>query len=297
MRPARPSLTATLVAGVRALYAAFPSDLRVAPDPHAGALVPALLRLPSQVVTAAPWAAPAVHRALGVASLGLSWHVALRTLAIDDAARDALRAGARQIVLLGAGLDNRAGRLPEAAGARVLEVDHPDMQRHKRERLDRAGGAGGDRVFVPVNFETDSLGDELDRAGFSAATPTFWIWEGVTAYLTRAAVETTLRAVAERSAPGSRIALTYVRPSEHMGERIDKLAVLLAHLVGEPVHARYQRPEMAALLADLGFDALSDEADVDLAARYWKDPPSAHPRSIHLFPEWERLAVAERVAR
>ena len=41
-------------------------------------------------------------------------------------------------------------------------------------------------------------------------------------------------------------------------------------------------------------EVLSDEADIDLADRYWKDPPSAHPGPIQYFPEWERLAVAER---
>lgn len=296
MRPDRPSLTATLVAAARALYAELPQGLRVAPDPHAGALVPPLLRLPSQVMAAAPWAAPAVHHALGAVTLGMSWHVALRTLAIDDALRDALLAGARQIVLLGAGLDNRAGRLPEAAAARVFEIDHPDMQREKRERLDVAGGGGGERTFVPVDFERDRLDAALDRAGFSAGEPTFWIWEGVTPYLTRAAVLATLRDIAGRSAPGSRLAITYTRPPEHMGENVSRVAVALARLVGEPVHARYDRHELAALLADLGFSVLSDETDIDFADRYWKDPPAARPRSIHLFPEWERLVVAERVA-
>jgi methyltransferase (TIGR00027 family) len=269
--------------------------MRVAPDPDAEALIPAVLRLPARAIAAAPWAAPAVHQALGVVTLGLSWHVALRTLAIDDAARDALRSGARQIVLLGAGLDNRAARLPEASAARVFEVDHPDMQRYKRERLATANGSG-ERIFVPVNFEVDRLGDELDRAGLVADQPAFWIWEGVTAYLTRAAIEATLRAVAERSAPGSRLAVTYLRPAQHMGERTARLARFLGDLVGEAVHAAYHRDEMASLLADLGFVVRSDEADVDLANRYWKDPPSVHPRSIHRFPEWERLAVAERVA-
>lgn len=297
MRPDRPSLTATLVAAARALYAELPQGLRVAPDPHAGALVPPLLRLPSQVIAAAPWAAPAVHQALGVVTVGMTWHVALRTLAIDDALRDALLAGARQIVLLGAGLDNRAGRLPEVAAARVFEIDHPDMQRYKRERLDLAGGGGGgERTFVPVNFERDRLDDALDRAGFSADEPAFWIWEGVTPYLTRAAVLATLRDVAGRSAPGSRLAITYTRPPEHMGESVSRAAVALARLVGEPVHARYDRHEMAALLEGLGFSVLSDEADIDLADRYWKDREAARPRAIHLFPEWERLVVAGRVA-
>ena len=82
------------------------------------------------------------------------------------------------------------------------------MQRYKRSRLD-AAGVHDDRVFAPVNFEVDRLDASLDRAGFSRETPTFWIWEGVTMYLTLEAMRATLRSVAALSAPGSRIALTY----------------------------------------------------------------------------------------
>ncbi|MEZ4315468.1 MAG: SAM-dependent methyltransferase, partial [Polyangiaceae bacterium] len=229
-------------------------------------------------------------------TLGLSWHVALRTLAIDDAARDALSAGATQVVLLDAGLDNRAGRLAEAASARVFEIDHPDMQRYKRERLARAGGEG-ERVLVPVNFEIDSLGEALERAGLSAERPSFWIWEGVTPYLTRAAVQATLRTIAERSAPGSRLAVTYMRPAEDMGEGIARFAAALGAMVGEPVHATYRKPELAALLADHGFEVLTDETDTDFEARYWRASDTTRPRGLRALPEWERLAVAERVAR
>lgn len=296
MRASRPSLTATLVAGARAFYAALPDALRVAPDPHAAALAPGPLAWPSHLIARAPWAAAAAHRALGYATVGLLWHVGLRTRAIDDALRDAVREGARQIVLLGAGLDNRAARLDETEAARVFEVDHPDMQRYKRARLERAGLAGDGRVLVPVDFERDSLGEALDRAGFSADRPAFWIWEGVTPYLTREAVSATLQAVAARSAAGSRLAVTYVRPPDVLGHTINRLSVLLTDLVGEPLHARYTQQDMAALLSSFGFAVLSDEADIDLANRYWKDPPAAHPGSMAAFPEWERLAVAERIS-
>lgn len=284
------------MAGVRALYAAFPDDLRVATDPDAAALVPPLLAVPASIARRAPWLAPALHHSAGIASVGLSWHVALRTLAIDDALRDAIRDGASQIVLLGAGLDNRAARLPEAAAARVFEVDHPDMQREKRARLEGARReSGSQRVFVPVDFERDRLDASLAKAGFSPALITFWIWEGVTPYLTHGAIETTLRALSENSAPGSRLAITYTRPAHEIGHAVDRVASFLGSLVGEPLFGRYRRSEMADLLRGFGFAVQSDEADVDLAARYWKDPPAVHPRTLQAFPEWERLAVAERI--
>ncbi len=291
MRADRPSLTAALVAGVRALYATFPSDLKIAPDPHARALVPPLLAVPVRALSAVPAMSSAVHHTIGAVSLGMSWHVALRTLAIDDAARDAMRAEVKQLVLLGAGLDNRAGRLK--GFARAFEIDHPDMQRYKRDRLAQAEVIDH-RVLVPVNFEHDRLDTSMERAGFSKDTPTFWIWEGVTPYLTPQAIESTLEQVGSLSAPGSRLCITYMRPAADVGHSIDRLGRFLGGLVGEHLRGQYRRHEMEDLLARFGFGVISDEADIDLANRYWKDPPSAHPRTIHLFPEWERLAVAER---
>lgn len=279
------------MSGVRAVYASFPSELRIAPDPHARALAPLPLAAAARALTAVPLFAQAVHHGLGVASLGLSWHVALRTLAIDDAAREAFAAGARQLVLLGAGLDNRAGRL--AQGIRSFEVDHPDMQRYKRARLQMAG-VRDDRVLVPVDFERDTLSDSLVRAGFSADVPALWIWESVTPYLTREAITSTLRQVASLSAPGSRLVVTYIRPPHVLGPRLHRLSSLLASTVGEHLRGRFEREEMESLLRETGFEVVSDESDHDLALRYWKDPRGALPRTMHLVPEWERLAVTTR---
>src|SRR4051812_11493324 len=108
MREDRPSLTASLVAAVRALYTALPAPYQVAADPHAAALVPGFMAIPARLAARAPWAAPVVHRAAGLVSFGLTDNVALRTAAIDDALREATRRGATQLVILGAGLDSRA---------------------------------------------------------------------------------------------------------------------------------------------------------------------------------------------
>ena len=70
-----------------------------------------------------------------------------RTVAIDDAVRARL---ADQLVIVGAGLDGRAWRMPELAGVRVFEVDHPASQRDKRDRAARRCARplrGGDRLL------------------------------------------------------------------------------------------------------------------------------------------------------
>jgi methyltransferase (TIGR00027 family) len=288
MQGDRPSLTASLVAAVRALYTALPAPYNLAPDPVAAELLPPVLALPARAAGYAGRAAPAVHRALRAASLGLTQHVALRTRAIDDALREGVDRGAVQLVVLGAGLDSRAERLPELAGVRVFEVDHPSTHRFKAERLRQAGArpAAREVARVAIDFERDRLHDVLRAAGFDPAARSFWIWEGVTAYLTHEATLATLRAVSELSAAGSRLAVTYTRPGVRPAAWIDPFALALARVVGEGVHGMMEREVLLDALTAAGFAALSDESTADWTARYWPGEPPAG--------EWERLAVAER---
>lgn len=290
------------VAGMRAIYSELPAPLGNVPDPLALGVLPVPFVLPARLVKRVegiPHAATALHLAYGVISAGLTFHVALRTRAIDDALRYALARDVRQIVLLGAGLDGRAFRLPELAGCRVFEVDHPSTQRDKRERVVRTNlRSPAEMVFVPVDFEKDSLEDSLLRAGFSREAPSFWIWEGVTMYLTREAVRATLRAVANSSAPGSRMAMTYARPPStsagsakpfvYRGMRalIHTGSKLLGRL-GESVRNFMNSGDLNTLATEAGFVVVSDENAVDWASRYWSGQT---PGPF----EWERIAVLER---
>ena len=289
MRGDRPSLTASLVAAVRALYTELPPPYRVAPDPFAVDLLPRWLAWPARAAGKAPAAAPMVHRIVGVASLGMATNVALRTRAIDDALREAIAGGGAQLVLLGAGLDARAARLPELAGARVFEVDHPSTHRYKAERFRRIGDPAGARaVRVPIHFERDRLRDVLLDAGFDRDAPAFWIWEGVTVYLSRAALDATLADVAELSAPRSRLAVTYTRPGAHRRHpMIEPLVPLLGQIVGEAVRGMIETEALAGRLAALGFVRVSDESAEQWAPRYW--PFETEGR------EWERLLVVEKM--
>ena len=75
---------------------------------------------------------------------------------------DGLGAGLRQMLLLGAGFDSRAYRLPALADARVFEVDHPATQRAKRQLVQRyVKGHGGRVVFVAADLVHDDLGETL----------------------------------------------------------------------------------------------------------------------------------------
>jgi methyltransferase (TIGR00027 family) len=106
--------------------------------------------------------------------------IAARTAFAERALAEAVARGTRELVVLGAGLDTFAYRNPYP-GLRVVEVDHPDTQAWKRERLAEAGIAIPPTLsYVPVNFETQSLADRL-----TVAERTFFLWLGVVPYLTR----------------------------------------------------------------------------------------------------------------
>src|SRR4051812_41855631 len=153
--------------------------------------------------------------------------IALRTAAIDAAVRDAIAAGATQLVILGAGYDGRAWRMPELAGVKVFEVDHPATQGDKRARLPELPPPAGTVSFVSIDFERESLDAALDRAGHDRSSPTCWIWEGVVMYLTRDAMQGTLAGIAGRSAPGSTLIVNYHTTHRRL------LARLLFRLIGE----------------------------------------------------------------
>ncbi|MCZ7677432.1 MAG: class I SAM-dependent methyltransferase [Sandaracinaceae bacterium] len=131
MREDRPSTTASVVAFARAV-ATLRGSRAPACDPLAKSLVhPALGAL---LRALDPLGSRPLDLGLRLASAGLVDHIALRTAAIDRALTELLAGGPRQLVILGAGLDARAYRLPGVEEAVVFEVDHPATQRFKRER-------------------------------------------------------------------------------------------------------------------------------------------------------------------
>ncbi|MDQ6633682.1 MAG: class I SAM-dependent methyltransferase [Gemmatimonadota bacterium] len=188
--------------------------------------------------------------------------MALRTAAIDTAVRDAIANGATQLVILGAGYDGRAWRMPELAGAKVFEVDHPATQGDKRTRLAELPPSTGSVSFVSIDFQHESLDHALDWAGHDRSSPTCWIWEGVVMYLTRDVMRATLAGIAGRSAPGSTLIVNY--HTVHRG----LFARLMFRLIGEPQISAWTREEMGADLRSVGFDVCEDSGMADWNDRF-----------------------------
>ena len=128
----------------------------------------------------------------------------------DDVIAAAMSDGIDQLVILGAGLDTRAYRLPRIDKMWVFEVDLPKVQSDKKAKLVRyLGGLPPNVTFIPIDFNTDSLEGVFSRTLFDSSKRAVFIWEGVTQYISEDAVRKTL-SFAGKSAPGSKIAFTYV---------------------------------------------------------------------------------------
>jgi methyltransferase (TIGR00027 family) len=125
-----------------------------------------------------------------------------------DAAVEKYLPGVEQFVELGAGYNTRTVQLKHNQRIRCFEVDLPATQKLKLKLLHQCGVDTSGVTFVCANFLTDNWLDNLVIAGFDPTKPTFFLWEGVTYYLSRDAMEKTFRTIA-MSPPGSVVVFDY----------------------------------------------------------------------------------------
>lgn len=183
------SRTALWVASMRATEAARPDRLH--DDPLAAAVVAAAQEIPS-------------------APPGAAEFMAIRTRFYDNFV---LGSAASQMVVLAAGLDARAFRLPWPSGVRLYELDLPDLLTFKENLVsDQGVVAGCTRVVVPIDLRDDWT-TALSAAGFSPSAPTEWIAEGLLQYLDEQDKKRLLDTIAGLSAPGSRFAFDHMDTS------------------------------------------------------------------------------------
>jgi methyltransferase (TIGR00027 family) len=273
MRNGRSSRTAEYMAAFRALESSRPLDRRLFDDPFASlfvrrttravlhlACLPLLDRLIPRLVDA---------RLPGARSSGIA-----RTRYIDDRLRSALEDGIEQVAILGAGFDCRAYRIPGVERARVFEVDHPDTQAAKRHCVRRAFPAEPTHVrYVVTDFNARRLGAAMAEAGYDSAHRTFFVWEGVTNYLTAPAVDAAFDWFAA-AAQDSRVVFTYVHrrlldePGAFAGGE-----QLLRNLcrIGEPWTFGFDPAELPGYLNARGLELLEDLGATDYRTRYWSE--------------------------
>lgn len=237
--------------------------------PMLGGLVPVVLDL------AAPGA-----RSSGIA----------RTRLIDELVCRALDDGAEQVVILGVGFDCRAYRLPGIERCPVFEVDHPDTLAAKRRRLAHVLPRIPDNVrFVETDFNQGELEKAVGGSGYDPCRRSCFIWEGVTNYLTDAAVDGMFRWFAGAAAE-SVVIFTYVDravltdPDAFLGAR--RLLATMERL-GERWTFGFDPLELPAYLARFGLELTIDVNATQYRAQYM-GRQSSHMRGY----EFYRVAVA-----
>jgi methyltransferase (TIGR00027 family) len=186
------------------------------------------------------------------------------------------RLGARQIVILGAGYDTRAARLPRA-GVRYFEVDHPATQAAKRARLAELDGYPVDAaIYVTCDFETEDPVARLVAGGLDARAPALVLWEGVVSYLTEDAVRATATRLAAELDPRSLIAFEFLGKNYATGVRVrpeDRATRDRFGELGEPV--QFGTDDVLPLLYDSGFRWIRvldfNELALELLGDYQRD--------------------------
>jgi methyltransferase (TIGR00027 family) len=263
MRENSPSSTASWVAAARGLGTLWPADVRLADDPYGTAFADSrVTKLIARTRAARP---------LVMAPGFGTWvaYMQVRTRVFDDLARAIAQQPGAQVVLLGAGYDCRALRLPELAHVPVFEVDHPATQQFKRDVLAKLHASSPSR-YLTWNFEQQAMAElpgALAELGLDLGKPVLTIWEGVTMYLTEDAIDASLRAIRAWSAPGSQLGMLYASR-----ERFDKpslasrIVATAVRGMGEPFKWGITPEALRPFLAERGFTVDVDRS-IEEAAR------------------------------
>lgn len=197
-----------------------------------------------------------------------------RTKHIDYVLREELKAGASQVVIMGAGFDTRAYRFHKAfPKVRFFEVDLPTMSAAKRQLMGKKlADLPVNVTYAPIDFNTQDLGEVLAKVGFQKNQKTFFIWEGVVYYLDPAAVESTLQFIAKNAAPGSSVLFDYLPPSvvngTHTKNPYAKIVADYVRKLGEPFTCGIEPASSGAFLKKQGLIQVSNVGHDYLAKEY-----------------------------
>lgn len=193
---------------------------------------------------------------------GLSNSIIVRVRYFDDFVCNSIEEGLEQLVILGAGYDTRAYRIKELKKIRVFEVDHPNTQSFKREKIKEIFGSLPDHVtYVPIDFETQKLGKTLFKNGYDKSLQTLFIMEGLIMYIPPEAVDETLNFIADNSRKGSQIIFDYYPESVVDGTSELEVGQNIRNFVinhGEPLQFGIQEGTIAKFLSGYGFSKIEN---------------------------------------
>jgi methyltransferase (TIGR00027 family) len=206
---------------------------------------------------------------------------------LEEAFRQGAQKGLEQYVILGAGFDTFAFRRPDLlTRLDVFEVDHSVTQEMKRQRISMAGWEIPAQLhFVPVDFTKESLTAALERSAYDPLKSSFFSWLGVSYYLTRKVVFSTLRDIASLTPPGSTIVFDYLDPDAFIPEKAGKriqFMLWIAGQVGEPMKSGFDPDTLAADLDLLGYQLQENLSPDEIDQRYFQGRSDLYRAFEHL---------------
>ena len=235
---------------------------------------------------------------------GFHEHLISRTRFIDDLVKKNSASGVEQYVILGAGYDSRAHRLELPSSLRIFEVDQPEVQARKRSKLPEELSNLENMTYVAVDFTHQSLTEQLINAGFDQNKSTVFTLEGVSQYITKEALSSTIKEVAALTQrASSTFFISYVselfdkNPEACFGkgypnaEKRAKLIMYGSAKVGEPWISFYGAEEIENVLSQNGYSVKENVTLKDLNSRYFA--PVGRALSENQLLQLEHFVMAE----
>lgn len=237
-------------------------------------------------------------------SPGFHEHLISRTRFIDELIETCTNQGVEQYVILGAGYDLRAHRLTLPSTLKIFEVDQEGVQRKKRSKLPDNLPNAANVTYVSVDFNHKTLTQQLLHAGFDQSKATVFTLEGVSQYITKEAMSSTLAEIANLMGQARLIFfMSYANqlinddPKSCFGKgypnpkKKAKTILKLAAKVGEPWISFYSTKEIESMFSQNGFSLVEDKTLADLNSKYFTPVGRTLPEH-HIF-KLEHFVVAE----
>jgi methyltransferase (TIGR00027 family) len=264
MRQKQSSSTAEGMALVRAIEASRPAGERICYDPIARSLINGIKFTVNKLFIDS-----GIYERIAPGAIAF---ITARERYFDDFLKACLSEGLDQVVILGAGFDTRAYRIPGIEKVRVFEIDHPATQDVKLKRLKKVIDPLPDYVtFVPVDFNTQTLGERLLASGYNERGKTLFIWQGVTMYLTPEGVNSTLAFIANHSGLGSAVIFDYFY-NETLRDMKMKTVRWILRVIGERLIFGIDEGQVEPFLTERGFRDVRNVTPDDLKRLYFTGP-------------------------
>ena len=235
---------------------------------------------------------------------GFHEHLISRTKFIDELIEKSAVNGIEQYVILGAGYDSRAHRLELPSSLKIFEVDQPEVSDNKLAKLPKELPNSDNVTYVNIDFSYQSLTEQLIGAGFDQKKSTIFTLEGVSQYITKEAVSSTIKELASLTRDTNSIFfMSYVdelldkNPEACFGEGYPnpaKKASLIKGLsakVGEPWISFYNGAEIEDLLSQNGYSIEENVTLEDLNSLYFS--PVGRTLNENQIFKLEHFVVAE----